>query len=429
MSDRERLLQDALSSPSPVISYALSAAVARQWPDQYVLETEDHEIDLDTFVARVPCEVVLHASPHPQLDTDWAGPLHGLQRRLVQGHRTVIWEGESFEVVQAAWADGMGMRSRTWVVGRHREGVERLATQVALVTTEVRDDEVMVFANGCWQRSQELRTAIRGSTFDNLVLPSGMAETLLQDFRQFLGARADYERLGVPWKRGVLLLGPPGNGKTHCIKALLNALGLSCLYVQSFEAPYTNPQRNVHAVFERARKTTPCALVLEDLDSLVTKTTRSFFLNELDGFAANTGIVTIATTNHAERLDTSILDRPSRFDRKYHFGLPALAERQEYLRLWNHTAKDEVRLSDPELQALAASTDGFSYAYLKELMVSSLVRWLSDARVLPLPAVAASQVAALRDQMSTLPPEPDTRTRYVDEWSSNDPSEWSPEEG
>jgi hypothetical protein len=424
VSDRERLLLDALSAPVPSIAYVLSAAIARRWSDQYVLETEDRDIDFDTFLERVPCEVVLHASPHPQLDTDWPGPQRGLQRRVVQGHRTLLWEGESFEVLQAVWTDAMGSRSRTWVVGRHREGVERLVTQVALVSNEVRDDEVMVFANGCWQRSQELRAAIRGATFDNLVLPAGTAETLLQDFRQFLGARADYERFGVPWKRGVLLLGPPGNGKTHCVKALLDALGLPCLYVQSFEAPYTNPQRNVHAVFERARKTTPCALVLEDLDSLVTKTTRSFFLNELDGFAANTGILTIATTNHAERLDAAIVDRPSRFDRKYHFGLPALSERHEYLRLWNRAAQDAVRLSEPELQALAASTDGFSFAYLKELMMSSLVRWLSDGRVRPLPVVAAGQAAALREQMSSLPAEGAALHRYVD-----DPSDWSPEEG
>jgi ATP-dependent 26S proteasome regulatory subunit len=62
---------------------------------------------------------------------------------------------------------------------------------------------------------------------------------------------------------------------------------------------------------------------------------RTNFLNELDGFAANIGIVTLATTNHPERLDPAILDRPSRFDRKYPFDLPEQPERHAYIVMWN----------------------------------------------------------------------------------------------
>lgn len=134
---------------------------------------------------------------------------------------------------------------------------------------------VLVFANGCWSRSTTLKQAIEGSTFENLVLQPGLADELRTELEWFLKSRAEYVRYGAPWKRGVLLVGPPGNGKTHCIKAILNHLELPCLYVQSFEAPYTNPQSNVAQVFERARRTTPCALVLEDLDSLVSDRTRS----------------------------------------------------------------------------------------------------------------------------------------------------------
>src|SRR5690349_12665 len=79
-------------------------------------------------------------------------------------------------------------------------------------------------------------------------------------------------------------------------------------------------------VFKRARMKPPCVIVLEDLDSMIDNKNRSFFLNELDGFHSNTGVVVLATTNHPEKLDSSILDRPSRFDRKYYFQLPAEAE-------------------------------------------------------------------------------------------------------
>lgn len=152
-------------------------------------------------------------------------------------------------------------------------------------------------------------------------------------------------------------------------------------------------------VFDRARKTAPCVLVLEDLDSLVTAHNRSFFLNELDGFAANIGIVALATTNHPERLDPAILDRPSRFDRKYPFILPALAERKAYITLWNGTLKPRLRLTDEGIETISAQTEDFSFAYLKELFLSSMMRWISGPQQGAMEEVISGQVNVLREQM------------------------------
>src|SRR5205085_2802051 len=135
-------------------------------------------------------------------------------------------------------------------------------------------------------------------------------------------------------------------------------LDVPCLYVKSFKSRYSTPQNNIRRVFHRARQTTPCILVLEDLDSLIDDKNRSFFLNELDGFAANTGIVVVATTNHPERLDPAILDRPSRFDRKYHFTLPDSPERARYIRHWNTSARRELQLSDAGITTLTSSRPG-----------------------------------------------------------------------
>lgn len=117
------------------------------------------------------------------------------------------------------------------------------------------------------------------------------------------------------------------------------------MYVKSFKSEYDTDSENIRKVFKQARQSAPCLLVLEDLDSLLTDENRSFFLNELDGFAANEGIVTIASTNHPERLDPAIRDRPSRFDRKYHFDLPDNLVRQAYIALWNEQLKTAMRLS------------------------------------------------------------------------------------
>jgi len=90
---------------------------------------------------------------------------------------------------------------------------------------------------------------------------------------------------------------------------------------------------------------------------------------EPDGFAGNTGILTLATTNHPERLDPAIVDRPSHFDRKYLFDLPAVEERHAYIAQWNRSLQPALRLSGAAVAAIAARTDDFSFAYLKELFI------------------------------------------------------------
>src|SRR5881396_1229792 len=94
----------------------------------------------------------------------------------------------------------------------------------------------------------------------------------------------------------------------------------------------------------RSYLTGPCLLIDEE--------NRAFFLNELDGFAANTGVVVLATTNHPEKLDPAILDRPSRFDRKYYFSLPAPRERLAYAFSWNQSLEPELRLAEVSLPKL-----------------------------------------------------------------------------
>ncbi len=410
---REQLIRDGLERPNSAIGYALDETIHRAFPDSYVMRTRDLSFDLDTWLARTDGEAEVESAPHPEWESFW-NPSGGVFRRLAQGHRRVGYEGIIFDVIEVAWPVGMQAMTTMWWIGPTRDAVEAFAAHVAETANEVRD-EVLVFANGCWQRSPALRESIRDATFESLVLAEGAKEALVGDFRSFLGAREEYERFGVPWKRGALFVGPPGNGKTHAVKALINALDLPCLYVQSFGAHHgANPQACVAAVFDRARRITPCALVLEDLDSLLTPATRSFLLNELDGFASNTGIVTIATTNHPERLDVAIVERPSRFDRKYHFALPDAALRESYLRWWRGRLAAEVSLEDDLLREVAEATHGFSFAYAKELVFSSLVAWMAAGRATTFGEVLRAQVEPLRAQLHSRSPEGE-REQYVSE--------------
>ncbi|KAJ7845176.1 hypothetical protein B0H13DRAFT_2363811 [Mycena leptocephala] len=86
-------------------------------------------------------------------------------------------------------------------------------------------------------------------------------------------------------------------------------------------------------IFKKARKSAPCLLVLEDLDSLIEDSARTFFLNEVDGFARNRGILILASSNHPTGIDPAIR-RPSRFDVIYPFEPPGLELRHIYATKW-----------------------------------------------------------------------------------------------
>ncbi len=137
----------------------------------------------------------------------------------------------------------------------------------------------------------------------------------------------------------------------------------------------------------------------EDIDALVTAESQAFFLNEMDGFAENMGIITLATSNHPERLDHSILECPSRFDRKYYFGPPGSVERLAYFSLWNDRFAIEMHLSSKEMIEMADLTEGFSFAYLKEMILSSLMIWMSNRFTGGMGQVMRGQAAKLREQM------------------------------
>jgi SpoVK/Ycf46/Vps4 family AAA+-type ATPase len=147
--------------------------------------------------------------------------------------------------------------------------------------------------------------------------------------------------------------------------------------VKDFKSEYVTDEENIGVVFKRAHMAAPCVLVFEDLDAMIDDQNRAFFLNELDGFESNSGLVALATTNHPDRLDPAILNRPSRFDRKYYFNLPTASERSAYIAAWNQQLQRELRLSESATRAVVQRTEDFSFAYLKELFVSATMHWMS----------------------------------------------------
>jgi SpoVK/Ycf46/Vps4 family AAA+-type ATPase len=183
------------------------------------------------------------------------------------------------------------------------------------------------------------------------------------------------------------------------------------LYVRDFDKDEDHGNQNaITTIFKRARKLAPCMLAFEDIDGLVNDTNRTVFLNELDGFQSNDGLLIIASSNHVEKIDEALLKRPSRFDRVFHIGLPALPERREYcMRTLTRAPLSNKLAPGFDVEALAdkiaQATHGFSPAYLKEIFISAgLDRAQAGAEILDeqFAAAVVAQVGVLRKHLRSL---------------------------
>ena len=395
----EDFIKDALYKPNDYIAYHVGRQLAELHPGKTIIEGQTGYFDLEAFVRAEKCSVVHEASIFNHIRTVWNGPGKDQTQTVENSWLNVLWNGELLDVVLVTWAESCYRSRHHWIVAETRKLAEAFFADVCEWASEVRG-EVLVFQDGEWTKNKELFSTIKTATFDNLILRDTLKQEIQNDFAQFFLSAEVYERYRIPWKRGVLFIGPPGNGKTHTLKALVNQLQKPCLYVKGFKSEYATDQENLALVFARARMSAPCLLVMEDLDSMIDDKSRAFFLNELDGFETNSGVVVLATTNHPDRLDPAILDRPSRFDRKYYFELPAETERMAYVGAWNKELQDELRLSEEIASEVAQQTEGFSFAYMKELFLSSMMQWMATTGGLRMEEIILGEVAQLREQMS-----------------------------
>lgn len=401
--DAADIIGEALEQRKDGITHQLSKRLGETFPDKHILETEDNLFRLVDYAYANKLKTNPKESVHNQLiwgydgsrRTDWATHYNTWVE--------LEWKGHHIEVVTIGFLEQHCRTLHHYILSPSQEVSRKFLQTICAWNHDVRN-EVLVFDGGHWQKSKDLYSDIKAASFENLILAGNEKEEIIGDLSGFFAAKAKYDQYGIAWKRGVLFLGPPGNGKTHAVKAAINLLGKPCLYVKSFKAQYRTDHDNIRAVFKQARQSAPCILIFEDLDSLIDNQNRSFFLNEMDGFASNSGILTIGTTNHPERLDPSIMERPSRFDRKYTFNLPEPANRLSFLRMFGERLEEDLRLDEESLKEIATATDGYSYAYLKELYLSSMIKWVGEAQPRKFSEIMLGQCATLKAQMATEPP-------------------------
>src|ERR1041385_9140987 len=306
----ENFIKEALYKPDDYTGYHVGRKLAELHPEKTVVAGQHWPFDLETFARDGHCSVVEQKSVFHQTKTEWRGIGRDLENSIENAWLNVLWKGHLMDVVLITWTEGRCRTRHHWIVADEREIAEDFFRSVCEWSCEVRG-EILVYHDGYFRKDKRLFDSIKSATFDNLILTDSLKQQIQNDFQQFFSSREVYERYQIPWKRGAIFIGPPGNGKTHPQKALINQLGKPCLYIRSFKSEADTNEYNISEIFKRARMNAPCVLVLEDLDSMIDNDNRAFFLNELDGFNSNTGVVVLATTNNTKKPDSSILDRKS----------------------------------------------------------------------------------------------------------------------
>lgn len=323
------------------------------------------------------------APPYRRLD----GNSGGFVQNVIFGKYEYSYKDHSFILYVANGRDGSSSYpaiTMQYILTANEHKLDEVLKQAGIWGNQLHN-EVWVFDQGYWQKSAELYNSVQKASWENVILDEGMKKALIADVENFFDNQDTYARLQVPWKRGIIYYGPPGNGKTISIKAMMHSLyqrgqdgddrlAVPTLYVRSLSS-YGGPEYALKMIFAKARQEAPCYLVFEDLDSIVSDNVRSYFLNEVDGLKSNDGILMIGSTNHLDRLDPGIAKRPSRFDRKYYFPDPDRGQRVQYAHFWQHKLKSNKDLEFPDVlcDKIADVTDKFSFAYMQEAFIATLL--------------------------------------------------------
>lgn len=228
-----------------------------------------------------------------------------------------------------------------------------------------------------------------------LRFPDSVTHSVTNEIRKFWDSEHLYRRHDLAYKRGVLLYGPPGTGKSSVVQLLTFDVVERGGIVIRFGSPglFTEGVRRLRDIQPQV----PLVVTMEDMDSIIQRYSETEVLNILDGIERVDHTVFVATTNYPERLGARIVNRPSRFDKRFLVRFPNAASRKMYL---EHIAGDSLPASD--IGCWVSDTKGFSLAHLKELFCDVVI----------FGSLYADSVETLR-KMSVVPSSDDDSGRSV----------------
>lgn len=213
------------------------------------------------------------------------------------------------------------------------------------------------------------------STDKILRLPMPEMDDILSDITTFWKKEEDFKKYEFTYKRGILMYGAPGGGKSHIIQLIVKQLiEVEKGIVFKIEAPsdvenFANFMQSTFKPIEPGRR---IVVIIEDIDGLFHsgKSTETILLNILDGMGQMDRIVYLATTNYPEELAERIINRPSRFDRRHEIKLPNADVRRSY---FEQILKPED-VEKINLNHWVEQTEDLSVAHLREIVVSTVIQ-------------------------------------------------------
>ena len=229
-----------------------------------------------------------------------------------------------------------------------------------------------------------------GIRFDD-VAGEDEAKENLTEIVNYLHDPSKYQEIGASMPKGVLLVGPPGTGKTMLAKAVAGEANVPFFsmsgseFVEMFVGMGASKVRDL---FKQAKEKAPCIVFIDEIDAIGKKRdgqiggndereqTLNQLLTEMDGFEGNTGVIILAATNRPESLDPA-LPRPGRFDRRVPVELPDLKGREEILKV--HAKKIKVA-EDVDFNKVARMASGASGAELANIVNEAALRAVRDGR-------------------------------------------------
>jgi len=226
-------------------------------------------------------------------------------------------------------------------------------------------------------------------TFQDIAGISEIKEEL-EEVVDFLNEPKKYLKHGVKLPKGVLLIGPPGVGKTLIARAVAGEADVPFFYQSgaSFVQIYVGMgAKKVRELFKKAKQNAPAIIFIDEIDAVGKKrsgtsndereSTLNELLTQMDGFEGDSGVIVIAATNKVEVLDEALL-RAGRFDRRLHVGLPNIDDREKILELYLNEKNYEINI-----RQLSVDTTGFSSAALATLINEALLNMIKrDSKIL-----------------------------------------------